>query len=124
MGLKETFQKAAVAAFNAAGNVPSTIWYYENASTAYDVSTGLTSVVASAYMTSGMFASYKASQIDNEKVLPTDVRCLIPYQTFSALPIQHATVQRVEQSVSVIYEVMDYGLDPADGLLIFQLRKP
>jgi len=124
MGLKSVFGRAAVAALQAGGDVITESQYYHITSTVYDASTGLASAVAEQYTISGLFTKFSADSIDNENVLPSDVKFIVAQNDFTpGKPIQYDYVRRVEAEASVQYNVQGFDQDPAGALWIIQLRK-
>ncbi len=123
MGLRDTFKKAAQTAFQAAGDVKETAYYYQRGSVVYNVSTGIASATDSQYVVSMIFSNYNQREIDNESILPTDVRGMIPQNKMTPTPKMDDYIRRVESGSSVTYEIRNIVTDPAGALWEFQLRK-
>lgn len=124
MGLKETFQNAAITAVNAAGNVAEDANYTQYGSAVYDVSSGTASAPSSTSLVSFIFSDFAASRVDNHNILPTDLMALTPRSSFPFAPNTDDIVTRVEVYGSVVYEVVNFKTDEAEATWEFQLRKP
>ena len=124
MGLKETFQNAAITAVNAAGNVAEQATYTQLSSSVYDVSSGTASTPSASSLVSFIFSAFDAHRIDNHNIMPTDLRGLVPRSTFPYTPGVDDVVTRVEAGVSTAYEVKGIMTDEAEATWEFQLRKP
>jgi len=125
MGLKSVFSNAAQTAFAAAGDVPASARFEMVGSSVYDASSGVTSALSSSIMTTMLFSNFSRAQIDNENVLPTDVRALLPQAYISGIvPATDNRVHKVEAGASTEYTVIEYGQDPAGATWWLQLRKP
>jgi len=124
MGLKSAFQKAALTGIKAAGDVIVTAQYYQAVSTVYDASTGVASAIVHQHITDGLWSRFSADKIDDEKILPTDVKFIVPRLGFKPdIPSTHDFVRIVEQQTSSQYDVVNYDKDPAEAIFIIQLRK-
>jgi hypothetical protein len=125
MGIRDVFSKGAQTIFAAVGDVPETAYYYVHASAVYDVSSGTVSTGASAVVTTMVFENYTNMDVANKNVKPTDLKATIPQAYLSAIyPDTRDHVQKIEAGVSVRYDVIDIGQDPAGATWEFQLRKP
>jgi len=124
VGLRETMSKAAQTAFTAAGDIPVATTYYQRGSTVYDASTGTVSAGVNTYLFSMIFAAFKSNEIDNEHILATDQKGLVPQANFSTIPAVGDYLFIVESGASVRYDVQGFKKDPADALWTLQLRKP
>ena len=123
MGLKDTFQNAAVTILNVAGDVRKDVRYLSHVSTFYDASSGVTSVIGRSYFFSMLFEDYMQSEVDNVRIMPTDVKATIAQKSLGNLvPTTQDTVNICEAYGSTEYEVRDIGTDPADATWVFQLR--
>lgn len=124
MGLKDTFKNAAETVITAVGDVAEEAHYYQTGSSLYDVSAGIVSSIDSKYLVSGVFSHYKAMEIDNSKVLPQDIKLKLAQKNAPMIPHVKDYLQRVENEVSVRYEVVDFEQDSAGAVWVMQLRKP
>ncbi len=120
MSLKTTFQKLAVTGFKIFDSVNIICTYTSVGEKSYNTTTGVAS--SSNTDTSNLnflFTKYKKSEIDNEHILNTDVKGLIPYNNFSPTP---KIKDYLTTSSSLEYSVVNFGIDPSDALWTFQLR--
>lgn len=124
MGLADTLRNAAKTVFNAVGDIPKNFSYYAKVSTVYNVSAGAVNDQNSVYAVSGIFSKYKSFQIDNEKILPTDLKLLFPQSSLPVVPELHDRIELVEAGASVAYSVVDIKQDPVGAIWDLQLRKP
>jgi len=124
MGLRDTISKATQTAFVATGDIPVDVVYYQPASSVYDVSSGTASAGVSTYLFSMIFTSFKSREIDGEHILATDQKGLAAQANVSTIPQADDWLMVVENGVSVRYDVVAKGKDPADAHWALQLRKP
>ena len=125
MGLRDTFSKAAQTIFTAAGDVPEDTYYYVHASSTYDVSSGTVSTGETVTLTTMVFEEFKRSDVDNSNVEPTDVKGTVPQAYLSGIvPDVSDHIMRIESGVSVRYDIIHIGQDPAGATWEFQFRKP
>lgn len=123
MGLKSVFQNAAKTVLNVAGDVRKDVRYFAVASTTYDVSAGVASVIGRNHFISMFFETYAQKEIDDVHIKPSDVKAI-----FAQLDVTHLT-PRLSDSVHVCdaygsteYELVNIDTDPADAQWILQLR--
>lgn len=124
MGLRDVFRTAAQTAAAAFGDVFSSVQYTTMGSTVYDASAGVASTTSTDYVVSMVFTTYSQFEIDGTKILPTDVKALIPQVNLTPTPTMNDEVMRIEAGASVFYEIVNIQQDPAGALWEFQLRKP
>ena len=122
--LREAFRNAALAVFNAAGDVIEDSWFYSIGSTVYDASSGVSSATSKMQVVSMLFSAYDDRNIDGTNVLPTDMLGTIPQTSLYPRPTVDDEVQRLEAETSVLYAVVDVKQDPAGAIWKIQLRKP
>jgi len=122
MGLKETFQKAALAGVNAFGNVrASTIYVQVSSASTYSASTGVQAVAESS--TAGVmviFDVFKFREIDNINVRADDKKALVP--ALSIPGIVPTPEDRIIES-SAVWNVVAVEVDPAGALYTLQVRR-
>ncbi len=123
MGLKDTFKNAARTALNVAGDVKRDVRYHSHVSTFYDASSGISSVIGRSYFFSMLFEDYRQAEIDNVRIMPTDVKATVAQLSIGPLiPTTQDTVNVCEVYGSTEYEVRDIEEDPAQATWVFQLR--
>ncbi len=122
MGMKEAFQAAAIAAFNAAGNVKTSVTYHSLGTLGtYDPATGTSAETGGSDLSvSVLLTDFEAEEIDGKVILKTDQNLLIPVLSLSVTPKKDDTV--VIDSVE--WQVQDWKTDPAEALWEIQIRKP
>lgn len=123
MGLKDTFKRAAVTAFNAFDDIPEEVSFQTYASSDYNVSTGVASAYAQRTLSTMVFTRYKEHQIDGERIQFNDVMGLTPQNKLPIRPKKDDKVHRIENEQSVVYDILDIHEDPAAATWKFQLRK-
>jgi len=119
MGLKEAFQKAAAAAFNAAGNVKIAITYSSVPNPTYVPATGVVTEAETDYSVNAIREEYKSKEIDNVNIKPKDIKFLILYED---LTIILSTKDYVTIGATR-WNVVDWEIDPADALWTIQVRQ-
>ena len=124
MGLRDTFQKAGATIFAAVDDVKETAYFYNIGSTIYDASAGVASVTESRYIVSAVFLNYKKSEVDDNKIKPTDLKALMLQTDGVFEPTMNDRLKRIEAGSSVLYEVKNVEQDPVGALWTLQLRKP
>jgi len=119
MGLKEAFQKAAVIAFNAAGNVKTTVVYSSNPNPSYNTSTGKVTEDATNYTINAIREDYKFDDVDNVNIKPADIKLLVLHSELSILLAEkdYVTIN------STRWNVVNWQLDPADAVWTIQIRQ-
>ena len=123
MGLKNAFQKAAIAAFNAAGDIKTSITYRSktNSNPSFNPSTGVITDPYTDYTDiKFIFLKYESREIDGKSILKNDMKGIIPVLNLTPTP------KRDDQIIlnSVLWNVIAYEKDPADALWEIQFRKP
>ena len=119
MGLKEAFQKAAEAAFNAAGNVKTSIVYSSNPNPVYNTGTGVVTESATNYTVNAIREDYKFNDVDNINIKPEDIKLLVLYSELSILLAEkdYVTMNATR------WNVVNWQLDPADAVWTIQVRQ-
>lgn len=124
MSLKDTFSKAAQTGATIFNSVFKDAVYYGEASSVYNASSGAVSAIVSSEAISILLSNYKAREIDGERVLPTDLKGMIPQANINSTPALNDHIQVVESGASVTYEIINIMEDAAEATWVFQLRKP
>jgi len=123
MGLKEAFQNAAVAAFNAAGNIKTSVTYRSktNINPSFEPSTGTITDSYTDYTdVEFIFLKYEVKEIDGKSILRNDRKAIIPVTNLTPTPKRDDIILLS----SIPWNVVEFNTDPADALWEFQLRKP
>lgn len=122
MGLKEAFKAAAQTAFTAASNVKKTVTYRSKSSTnpTYTPSSATVSDSYSEYSIQVICEDYNSREIDNQTVLSTDLKVLIPVDNVNFTPKINDTIVIDD----IVWEIIGIHKDPADALYTFHSRKP
>ncbi len=120
MTIKSTFEKLAVTAFKIFDSVTLICTYTSKGTISYDPSTGTPSSTDIDYGSRKfIFASYNESEIDNEHILETHVKGMIPKNKLNITP---KAKDIITTSASRVYSVVTFKYDPAEALWIFQLE--
>jgi len=123
MGLKGVFQTAAKTVLGVAGDVRKDVRYVSVASSIYDVSAGVASVIGRGYLFSMFFETYSQNEIDNVHIKPTDVKAIFAQLDVPILlPNLHDSIHVCDAYGSTEYELKNIDVDPADATWILQLR--
>ena len=86
----------------------------------YDPAIGRPDKVITIYDSRGVFDGYTKTELEDESILPTDVK-LIVLQSELLPPVQiDDQVQRLDTSKT--FEIKGFGKDPADVSWVIQLR--
>ncbi len=121
MSIKTAFQNAAVTGFKIFDSVNIVSTYTSIGTKSYDATTGTVTSSDTDYNSLNfLFTKYKKMEIDNEHILKTDVKGLIPYDNFPSITPKVGDV--ITTSTSLDYSVVNFGVDPSDALYTFQLR--
>lgn len=122
-GLQEAFQKAAAAAFTAAGNVKEsvTVRIKSSSNPAYNPSTDSVTDSYTDYTVNALPSGYDTKEIDGRTILNTDEKLMILVEDLPSI-----TPKRNDQIIrdSVTWEIESVHKDPADALWTLQIRKP
>jgi hypothetical protein len=119
MGLKEAFQKAAIAAFNAAGNVKKSAVYTSNPNPTYTPSTGYVTEIPTNYSVTAIREDFKFNDIDGDKVKPEDTKWLILYSELE-IALKENDYVTID---SIRWNVVSWQLDPADAVWTIHVRQ-
>jgi hypothetical protein len=119
MGLKEAFQKAAIVAFNAAGNVKKSAVYSSNPNPTYNTATGKVTENATDYPIIAIREDYKFNDVDGLNVKPEDIKWLVLYSELeiSLKEKDYITVGGTR------WNVVNWQLDPAAAVWTIQVRQ-
>ena len=120
MSLRALVQDAVMAGYGALGDIPESVTYSTKAQTVFNPTTGQVTRPASNYSVSLVPAKYGKHEIDGEMIKPEDMKGLLPAKDIGFVPQIGDTITRG----SAVWSVKDIGIDPAQSLYIFQLRKP
>jgi len=123
MGLKEAFKNGAIAAFNAAGNVKTSVTYRSkfNANPSFDPETSIVKNTYTDYIdVEFIFLKYEVKEIDGTSILRNDIKAIIPFDNLTPTPKRDDIILLS----SIPWNVVEFNTDPADALWEFQLRKP
>ena len=121
MGLKETFKGAAQTIFTAFGNVATAATYNSKSAGTYSPTTGANTVTTTEYAVEMIFDAFSSFDVDNETVLITDKKAMIPVDNLTPTPV----IRRDTISISgVEWEIIREMGDPADALYVFHIRRP
>ena len=121
MGLKETFQNAAVSGFKAAGNLVHTVTYHSSGKPVVSHGTVTATELATVENVTAIFGRYSDLEVQNAqgRLQRTDIKCLIPgFLLGSLIPKPDDWLTEG----SVVYNVVDFLPDPAGALYEFQVR--
>jgi hypothetical protein len=119
MGLKEAFQKAAITAFNAAGNVKVSAVYSRNPDPTYNTSTGVVTEDPTEYSVNAIRDEYKFDDVDGVNIKPEDIKLLILNSELSIIPKEKDFIT----ISSTRWNVVNWNIDPADAVWTIQVRK-
>jgi len=123
MSLRETFQKAAQTAFNAAGNVPVEVRYDSYVTATSNISTGAVEARHERYLVSVIFEAYSDRLVDGVKVMSGDKKVMIPALNLPASPTTRDQIQVLENGIWKKHTVKDSDIDPAGALWVLQMRR-
>ena len=118
MGLQETFQKMAQTVFSAFGNVATAATYTSVGTKTYNTDTGAVTGTDTYYAVNIIFTTYESREIDNQVILATDQKGLIPTQNLTPEPKIIDVITKNNQN----WQVISFGKDPTNALWTFQLR--
>jgi len=124
MGLKSTFQKAAKTVVKAFGDVPEAASLFKAASDqpAYNPVTSSPATAGASYtITQVVYDRFNSSDIDNEKILPTDEIAMIPSLNISVIPEPDDIITKANASEWKIIRMLP--TDPAKALWLCQIRQ-
>lgn len=119
MGLKATIQSAVQSAFIAFGDIRTSVSYISKGTATYNPTTGAVTSTDVTITISGILADYEINEIDNEAIILTDRKIMIPTADLSVTP-------KIEDTItisSITWQVINVGVDPADAMWTLQLRK-
>jgi hypothetical protein len=121
-GLKEAFQKAAEAAFAAAGNVKETVTLRNkiNSNPTYNPTTDVISDSYQDYPVAAIASGYDSREINNTTILDTDEKIKILVSSLSVDPKRNDQIIRD----SVKWEIKNVHKDPANAIWTLQIRRP
>ena len=121
MGLKETFKGAAQTIFTAFGNVATAATYNSKTTGTYNPTTGATGATTTEYAVSMIFDEFSSFETDNEIILSTDKKAMIPVDNLTPTPIiRRDTITKN----GVEWDIIGEKGDPAEALYIFHIRRP
>jgi len=121
MGLKDTFQKAAVTAVKAFGDVAVSTTYVSVINSDYDPSTDTISIKGTtSTITEMIFSDFEKKEIDGEKILDSDEQAFIPKLNLTPVP---KVGDRIHKSATDQWQVMDQKGDAAEALWILHIRQ-
>ena len=119
MGLKEAFQKAAIAAFNAAGNVKKSAVYTSNPNPTYDTSSGVVTEDPTNYSVTAIREDFKFNDVDGDRVKPEDTKWLVLYSQLE-IALKENDYITID---SKRWNVVSWQLDPADAVWTIHVRQ-
>lgn len=120
MGLKETIDAALSAGFTALDNLVEKPTYLANqATSAYDPTTGTYTRNEASYTLPGLFLEYSRKDIDGTQIKPHDQRFLCQQ---SALAVTPTLQDRILRSDGKYWEIISISEDPAHATWDFQIR--
>ncbi len=119
MGLREAFQKAAAVAFNAAGNVKTSVVYSSNPNPSYNTATGKVTEGATNHTIDAIREDYKFDDVDNVNIKPEDIKLLVLYSELSILLAEkdYVTMNGTR------WNVVNWQIDPANAVWTIQIRQ-
>lgn len=123
MGLKDTIQKAAQTALKVVDDITVSVTFESVGSTSYDASSGIPTSTDSGHMVSMIFGAYSQQEIVQHQLRPTDVKATIAQLDLPVTPKMDDEVWNVVANVTVAYDVVNIGKDPADAIWVLGLRK-
>ena len=126
MGLREALQKAISGGFDGLGNIPEQVSFDHIVSASYDVSAGAASTVEHRYLVSGVFSRYKDAETSYPptSINPqTDLKFISPRLDWAFVPTTRDSISRLENEVTVAYEVRAVATDPAEATYNLQVRR-
>ena len=106
MGLDTVFKKAAQTGAKAFAGIFVPIEYETRSSTVYDPDPGLVLSSTTYENTKMMFDQYAQKEIDNERILPTDVKGVIPQNDLTITPVIGDSIFKIGDNV-----ISDGGFD-------------
>ena len=120
MGLKEAFQRAAVVAFNAAGNVKISVIYSNSPNPGYNPATGVVAEDQTDYTVNAIRENYEFKDADGINVKPTDIKLMILYEDLTITPYKDQDYVTIN---GTRWDVINWQIDPADAVWTFQARQ-
>jgi len=120
MGFKQLVQDMAEAAFDIIDDLESVTFKYRVSNPTYNKTTGVVTDSAVSYTVDMIISNWNAKQIDNQSILPTDMKAMIPVNDLTVTPNQHCTITYN----SVDHDIVNIQTDPMNAIWIFQIRKP
>lgn len=120
MSLRALVQDAVLAGYGALGDIPESVTYSTKVQTVFNPTTGQVIRPAANYSVSMVLVKYNRHEIDGEMIKPEDMKGLLPAKDLGFDPQIGDTIKRGSE----VFSVTRMGIDPAQSLYIFQLRKP
>lgn len=123
MGIETVFQNAAVTAAAVFDGVFFNVVYTSKGLVTYDAVTDTNTSTDTQETVKFMFDSYTKQEVNNESILASDVKALIPQLNINAYPQIDDTIDKIENGVTIVYVVISIKIDPADALWELQIRR-
>lgn len=122
MGLRDTVQKAAVAALTAVGDLaPQSSYLSIQSEAEYDTVSGSTFMVAKQLDNIPMvFTDFSVKEVDGVSILSTDQKVLIAALDISVIP---KVGDVVVKSSTEHWKVVNPNTDPAEALWVLHVRQ-
>lgn len=120
MSLRALVQDVVMSGYAALGDIPESVVYSTKAQTVFNPTTGQVTRPAANYRVPMVFVKYSRNEIDGEMIKPEDMKGLLPAKDVGFAPQIGDTITRGSE----VFAITRMGLDPAQSLYIFQLRKP
>jgi hypothetical protein len=120
MGLRETFQNAAEAIFDAFDNVATSATYVSKGIERYNPTTGATTATDTEYVVVMFFGPAKETEGQDQVLGGVDLQAMIPGNDLTPVPKKADLIQKS----GVTYEIIDITTDMAEALYTFRLKQP
>lgn len=120
MTLKDTFKNVADTVFDVFSSIATTATFISAGIERYDPTTGATTATDLAYVVTVIFMEYNSVEKNNQYVLNTDQKAMIPVDYLTPTPKMddHFLFGGVE------LQIVDILKDAAEAMYTFQVRTP
>lgn len=123
MGIESVFQNAAVTIAGVFDGVFFNVNYTSKSNVTYDAVTDVNTGAEVVEVVKFMFDNYTKQEIINESILSTDVKATIPQLNLTAYPKLDDTIDKIENGLVTIYDIISIKTDPASALWELQIRR-
>lgn len=123
MGLRETVQKAALAGFNAIGNIAIETRYNSYVTAAYNVSAGSNTRSVKQFSVFMIMTEYTSKEVDGVRIVEGDRKALFVQSKLPVKPSTKDQIQVRDNGQWTKYDVVHFSADPVDAIWELQVRQ-